>query len=212
MQKAEKIREKIKRAYKLADNNQGVAMVVVMVISAVIMAFCLSMLLVSYTLFAQTSRKTTQLRCKLLAQSYSDVLNEEFKKETSDSELQKYLCEQILAKKWIAKGSEADSGLSGTIEKLELVVDQNESNVAYGYTISTTFSYEDEEDDEEEPPVNNPGLQPGLDPTPVDSVGGIYEVTAVIKCSRGDGKGRDPQVYTIERQYTLSVSAANKGE
>lgn len=220
-----KIGKKIKRAYKLADNNQGVALVVVMVIGAVIMAFCLSMLLVTYTLFAQTSRKTTQLRCKMLAQSYSDVLNEEFKKETSDSELQTYLCEQIRDKKWIAKDSEADSGLSGTTEKLELVVDQSGSNVAYGYTISTTFSYEegddldedddeigdiDDDDDEEEQESGDPGPGPGSnpdDPASEDPVGGIYQVTAVIKCARGDGTGKDPQIYTIERQYTLTVKA-----
>jgi len=214
----QKVFRKIKNAYRLADNNQGVALVVVAIIGAVIMAFCLSMLLVSYTLFAQTSRQTTQLRCRLLAQSYSEVLGEEFNKKSDESELLQYLGDKIRKKEWIAVDSEADSDMTGTTDKLVLSVDQSSSNVAAGYTITTSFTYEDNEDTDDESGDGTPDeddedtKEPAEGESPVtpdepEEAGGTYLVTAFIKCTRGNGEGRDVQEYTIERQFTLNVSA-----
>lgn len=214
----QKVISRLKRAYKLADNNQGVALVVVMIIGAVVMAFCLSMLLVAYTFFAQTSRQTTQLRCRILAQSYSEVLGEEFNKKSEDSELLQYLGENIREKKWIAVDSEADSDMTGTTEELVLAVDQSTSNIAVGYTITTTFTYEDSDDadddnesgiiDDDDEDTKEPSEgEESSNPENPEDVGGTYLVTAVIKCVRGNDNDRDVQEYTIERQFTLNVLA-----
>ena len=61
----------------LRNNQSGVAMIMVLIVGAVILVFCLSLLLVTYSLFAQTSRQTTRLQCKMMAQSFSESLKEE---------------------------------------------------------------------------------------------------------------------------------------
>lgn len=59
-------------------------MITALVVGIVIFAFCLSTLLVSYTLFAQVSRTQIQLGCKNMAQTTSEVLLEELKNDNSE--------------------------------------------------------------------------------------------------------------------------------
>lgn len=209
---------RLKKAWKQCNNNDGVAMVVALVVGVVIMVFCLSMLLVTYTLFAQTSRQTTQLQCKLLAQSYSEALDKEFKKKTEDSELQKYLGEMIKDGTWISADDDVEEIPPGSFREVSMEIDQSDSNVAVGYSIVTTFSYESNESEDDE------GLIPGTDdddqddtdnPTDPDPsgpdeppapTGGSYIVHATIQCTRGDGNDRDVQSYLLESQYLVSVS------
>lgn len=57
--------------------NQGSAMMVAIVVSMVVLAFCLSLLLVSYALFSSSVRKVTQNQCRELAKSVSLELEQE---------------------------------------------------------------------------------------------------------------------------------------
>lgn len=82
----------------LRNNQSGVAMLMVLIVGAVILVFCLSLLLVTYSLFAQTARQTTRLQCKLMAQSFSESFQEEL--SDSSSELSVYLGKQISEGNW----------------------------------------------------------------------------------------------------------------
>jgi hypothetical protein len=57
--------------------NQGAAMIVAMVVGVVLMAFALSLLAVSYSLFSSASQRTTQLQCRELARSIDRELQRE---------------------------------------------------------------------------------------------------------------------------------------
>lgn len=209
---------RLKKAWKQCNNNDGVAMVVALVVGVVIMVFCLSMLLVTYTLFAQTSRQTTQLQCKLLAQSYSEALDKEFSKKAEDSELQKYLADMIKDGSWMSEDDDSEEAGPGSYSEVTMEIDQSASNVAVGYTIVTTFTYENNDSEEDDEPLpgtddddqDDTGNDPETDPTNPDEptqVGGSYIVHAVIQCMRGDGNGRDVQSYLLESQYVVSVSS-----
>ena len=64
-------------------------MITALVVGIIVFAFCLSMLLVAYTLFAQQSRNQVLLGCKTLACSTAEELEAEA--ADSSSELSKYL-------------------------------------------------------------------------------------------------------------------------
>lgn len=52
-------------------NNEGSAMIVAIVVSMVVMAFCLSLLLVAYSLFNSTVKKNKIEQCKSVMETYS---------------------------------------------------------------------------------------------------------------------------------------------
>ena len=56
---------------KQLNKNAGSAMIVALVVCVVVMTMCLMLLLVTYTLFSQTSRQNTQMQCKQMAQSFA---------------------------------------------------------------------------------------------------------------------------------------------
>ena len=60
-------------------NNRGAAMMVAVVIIGILMIFCFSLLLVSYTLFASQSKKTASFRNSQAANSLSKALETELK-------------------------------------------------------------------------------------------------------------------------------------
>lgn len=210
------------------SDDSGVAMIVVLIVGAVVMVFCLSLLLVTYTLFAQTSRQTTQLQCKLLAQSCSEMLGEEFK--NPDSELSGYLSEQIENGSWISedmmKGMEEGSLSPGTVSELTLNLGDEGALGDYNLTVTLTYSLniaeddgsgeEDEDDDQDNNltdgtgeesgvPETNPGGSQaggtGSEPGTAEAGNVTYSIKAFIRCMRGDGTDRDVQFYTIETIY-----------
>ena len=133
--------------------NAGVAMVMVMIVSAVVMVFCLTLLLVTYTLFSQNVRQMSSLQCKLLAQSVAESLAQEF--ENPDSELSKYLSAQIQNNTWVAQNVSAEAGAQGNeesagenaVSELELLLDAGGKTDDYRVSVTLTYSLNVADDD-----------------------------------------------------------------
>jgi hypothetical protein len=79
-----------KIADKKREKNQGAAMIIALVVSVVIMAFALSLLLLSYSLFSSVSGNTIQTQCKELAKSVNSELGQELMDTGYDSYEQQY--------------------------------------------------------------------------------------------------------------------------
>ena len=212
---------------KLHSDDSGVAMIMALIVGVVVMAFCLSLLLVSYSLFAQTNRKNTGLQCKLLAQSCGEMLEAELTDENSD--MTKYLQYKMQEESsaygaWIAENetTERIEELQGkglfTYEDLQLEID------ASGYEIHLFISYKHgagddvgdtgEEgngpDDEVEDGDAEAGIQEtvneGNTAKQAKSATEKRRVKITIQCIRGVASDRDKQVYTLEEEYVISVS------
>ncbi|MBO5509007.1 MAG: hypothetical protein J5962_00965 [Lachnospiraceae bacterium] len=216
---------------KKDKKNSGVAMIVVLVVGAVVLVFCLSLLLVTYTLFSQTNRQVTQIQCKILAQSTSETLAGELKR--SDSELVEYLGDQIQSGKWISEDTalseQADAQVTDTVS--ELVMNLDDKGQCGEYNIRVTFSYSLNiaDDDDEEGGDDNDDQDNTLNAEDIDveevsggaseggngnnseannnsegevpSGNGTYSIRAVIRCTRGNGTGREVQYYELETIY-----------
>ena len=205
------------RRRTVRNSNAGVAMVTVLIVSAIVMVFCLSLLLVTYTLFAQTSRQVAQLQCKLLAQSMFETLGEEL--ENPDSELTKYLGDQIKDGYWISQNAPAaeaeNPAAEDAIEELLLDLDDGEALGEYQISVTLTYSLNladddgssegDEKDDQDPDSSGQEGELPEGNPNEegkqTEAGNGSYAVKASICCMRGDGKDRDAQSYTVEAEY-----------
>lgn len=160
---------------RVLNNNRGSAMITALVVGLVILAFCLSMLLVSYTLFAQTSRQNTQLQCKNIAQSFSEELKSELE-DGKNAELTEYLKSEIGAKLDEAK-ADLEPGSTeipvATVD-MELKYSGDAADALAPFTVKVCFTA-----------------------TSVNSV------DAVITCIRGDENDRDVQMYSVNRTYRL---------
>lgn len=217
MKQKDRHHRKVCRRRIVRNSNAGVAMVTVLIVSAVVMVFCLSLLLVTYTLFAQTSRQVTQLQCKLLAQSMSETLGEELK--DPDSELTKYLGQQIEDGYWISQNApdteEEKSPAANAVTELLLDLDDGDALGEYQISVTLTYSLNladddgssegDEKDDQDQDPSGQEGGLPAGNPNgegkQSEAGNGSYAVKASICCTRGDKKDRDAQSYTIEAEY-----------
>lgn len=119
-----------KNIRKMLANNKGSAMITALVVGIIVFAFCLSMLLVAYTLFAQANRNQVQLGCKTVAWSTS----EELKAEMNDpgSELSSFLINKL------AEFDAAEAGGSNPVDrKVELTLDAG--SALGGYDVIVTF-------------------------------------------------------------------------
>lgn len=215
------------------DKNAGVAMVVVLIVGAVVMVFCLSLLLAAYTLFSQTNRQVTQEQCKILTQSTAEMLSAELK--NPDSALSGYLGTQIQSGKWISEET-AKTAEPGDIDAdavSKLVMTLEDGGESGDYHVAVTFSYslnlpeddggDDDDDDDDQDDTGNGGTSGGAESGGTsggtesggtaggtESGGtsggnGSYTIRAVIRCTRGDGTGRDVQYYELETVFS-SVS------
>lgn len=211
---------RVKKAVLTLKQNQGVAMIVAMIVGVVIMAFCLSMLLVTYTLFTQTSRQTTQLQCKLLAQSYVETMTKEFEKKPEDSELLTYLGERIKAtdnSKWIPMDEADENNPETGITEISFLFDDSSISGDFNYAIRTTFTYESNEVDDDE---DGGGIDDDdQDDTPGSGMaggggsstpsGGSYIVHVTTRCVKGGEAAisdKDSQNYTINSDFILNVN------
>ncbi|MBO4951490.1 MAG: hypothetical protein J6C99_01100 [Lachnospiraceae bacterium] len=70
-----KWKQKMEQLHK--RNQQGSAMIVAIIVSMVVVCFCLSLLLVSYALFQSSVRRVTQSQCQELAKTISIELEKE---------------------------------------------------------------------------------------------------------------------------------------
>ena len=69
---------------KLNKDNRGSAMIVAIVVSIIVIAFTLSLLLVSYSLFVSNERKVTQTQVKELSKSISLEIGDELTRPNYD--------------------------------------------------------------------------------------------------------------------------------
>lgn len=200
-----------KRFQKLHKDDSGVAMIFALIVGVVVMVFCLALLLVTYTLYAQTSRQTTLAQCKLYAQTVSETIGEELK--DTDSDLNHYLKNQIESNNWCDRLSEDMQ--PGAVKELMLDLTDNH---AEGYNVVVALSYEiseseesdepgeGEDDDDQDDDLKNidgkKGANYSLKEEPDDQAGnGSYTIIAKIKCVRGDLSDSDAQMYEIEKTY-----------
>lgn len=206
-------------------NNSGVAMIFAVIVGVVVMVFCLYLLLVTYTLYAQSSRQTTRTQCKLFAQSFQESFGQELNDENSS--LNKYLAQCINDGEWISEEeamATPSSELGTKVSEMKLDMSQD---VVSSYKLMVTLSYginesddeeestEDEKDDQDEdlnpdkPGENLPGEPSGDLPgeAPGTPGNGSYTVHAKITCVRDGLDASDVQSYTIEAEYpTVSLS------
>lgn len=194
---------------KVLKDNSGVAMIYSLVIGIVVSIFAVMLLMVTYSLYASSSRQTVQTQCRIMADSYADCLKGEL--EDTESTVYKYISEQLKA------------------GKKEIELDLIQDN----YTIYTHFeqviggtsnSSEDDngpvdEDDNdpnsvdvpampEEPTPGAPeGPDGGDDDTPASPVlpGSKKELKATIKCNKGGTGGIGEQSYTLTQYYKITV-------
>ena len=80
------------------ENNKGVAMIVCITVIAILIIFCFSLLLVSYTLYASQNKNLQSNRNAEAAKTLSTALTEELKAGEDDSFLCNYLRYNIVAK------------------------------------------------------------------------------------------------------------------
>lgn len=200
--------QKCKRACHLAlGNNRGVAMIYALIVGAVVMAFCLSLLLVTYTLYAQTNRQNTQLQCKLMAQTFAQQLEQDLKTNIDDSELVHYMGTSIKENSW--RSLEAEDNMEKATDYTKLFIDCD-SEVA-GYTYNVVFTYIINTADEDEGDVPGGGDSSEGNPAGGASGDGGAENTrnctvySTITCKRGDGKGRNAVSYTLNGEYDISI-------
>lgn len=163
---------------RMISDNRGSAMITALVVGIVIFAFCLSMLLVAYTLFAQTSRTEVALGCKNLAQSTAEEIGKELGDTATYSNvdsLSYYLVQK--GQEFKAAEDEANAGNAGERIEIEkkLRLELNSSNSSIdNYSIFVTFDFES-----------------------------AKKVNADIECYRDYGNLNDVQSYTVHTEYTL---------
>lgn len=163
---------------KLHKDDSGVAMIVALIVSVVVMVFCLSLLLVAYTLFSQTNRNNIQLQCKFLAQSYAEDLKEEM--EDTDSDMVKYLQYKMTDTAsaygvWISTDASAEEREEYTLKGVKTYEELNLEVDAEGYHIYLTVTHKplagtDEDDDTDNPDDEYEGTA-GQDPGGSSSAG-----------------------------------------
>ena len=158
----------------LIGNNQGSAMITALVVGVVVAGFCLSTLLVTYTLYAQTSRQTWQLRCRSIAQSFADNIELEF--DDKESELYQDIVSQLWSED--ADNPVAGDAPAGDPEPVTLTYTLTEPTEMEGMAVTMT-----------------------LDCTVRSRKA---KIIATIKCVRGDEHDRDAQSYTLTREFEVS--------
>ncbi len=202
---------------RLLKDNSGVAMIYSLVIGIVVMIFAVMLLMVTYTLYASSSRQTGQTQCRIMADSYAECLKGEL--NDSESTVYKYISEQLKAGE---KRIELD-----LIQENYTIYTQFEQIVGVGSGHSadddkTTETDDndpvDGETDDNEPDEGNtpgggqvpptPGNGPsGDDDTPAAPIqsGRTVELKATIKCNKGGTGGIGEQSYTLTQNYKIKV-------
>lgn len=218
---------------KRIKQNSGAAMVVALIVGAVILVFCLSLLLVSYTLFTQTNRQITQEQCRILTQSTMETLGKELK--NPDSELALYLGEQIKSGKWMSESdsnaADPDAIESDVVSELSMTVDSNDQTGDYHIQVTFTYEYnlpdddddeggggKDDQDDQDLGSESGKSQQTQTNNSSTSEPGqpagnGSYTVWATVKCMRGSESDRDVQFYEMKSEFaavTLKGADANE--
>lgn len=205
------------------NKDQGSAMIVALVVSVVIMVLCLSLIMITYTLFTQTSRRSGQAQCKEIAQSFAESIEKEV--EDPDSLFVRYLNERIQTtipeRYWcpIDSSEETDPKYSeDAISQLDLSITEIE-----GYTIYVSMTYEmvdnsDSEEDIESSDPDTPEAPGSSDPsdagdprdpdTPSEDPPAEPNyplATIMIKCIKGSDAVPDPLYYSTTIHANIPI-------
>jgi hypothetical protein len=182
-------------------DNRGSAMITAIVAGVVMAVFCLSLLLVTYTLYAQTARRNVQIQCKYAAGNMAAQLETQLKDKESElykglnAEIRKQNPDGSYSGTWAPVGnssSEADDIIEYKLDYLG----SEEAFKAYDFDVSFRYTKTGEE-------VSEAGGEAAdydgqftdsseADPDVWDEMAGSstgtgnYVVTMEITCSRGD--------------------------
>ncbi len=141
---------------KLKMDNRGSAMITAIVVGVVMIVFALAMLLVTYSLYAQSAKRTGQIQCRYLAEEIADELSSEL--SDNESELYKVLSAHVYKIRpgdslhtgtWKAVGVNATEAS----ETLEYDLKTGSDETLKEYEIGVVFSYiqgADDTDDTDE--------------------------------------------------------------
>lgn len=125
-------------------DNHGSAMISAIVAGVVMSAFAMSLILVSYTLYAQMNNRTTQIQCEYLAKEVCEEISDELSNKKSDmflklnKQVYRVSPEGIPSGVWAPKGNNK----SEYFDTLEYELDtKNTDNGLNGYKIYVDFTY-----------------------------------------------------------------------
>lgn len=77
-------------------NNEGVALIYALMAGTVAMVFCLMLLMISYSLYAQVSANNSDMQLKLAAETFAEALHDDLEYTGEErSSMTKYLAEEI---------------------------------------------------------------------------------------------------------------------
>ncbi|MBR6328711.1 MAG: hypothetical protein IKR68_03595 [Lachnospiraceae bacterium] len=182
-------------------------MLTAIVVGIVMTAFALSLLLITYTLYAQTAKRTGVLQCRYLAEEVADELAAELK--DTDSEIYKVLDSHVykdrpgegISGTWVPEGATsivgADSKLVYTLEgRSDHKLDTFDTTVVFTYVAGMGGEAESEVaggeyDREDVPPDEFSGTDLEDDWDKMASGGpalggGDCVVTIEVTCKKGD--------------------------
>ncbi|MBR4515367.1 MAG: hypothetical protein IKO61_10830 [Lachnospiraceae bacterium] len=90
----------IKKIYNKDNSNKGVAMIVCVTIIAILVVFCFSLLLVTYTLYASQNKNLQSDRNAEACKSLSTSIRQELTESSEESNLYKYIRYNVLQESW----------------------------------------------------------------------------------------------------------------
>ena len=125
-----------KRLNRFKLNNEGVALIYALMAGTVAMVFCLMLLMVSYSLYAQVSGNNSNMQLRYAAETFSQALRADLEEENTAkrSSMSKYISDEI--SRIITSGTDAEK--ANGIEML--VYDQSMGN----YCIYLSILYDTE--------------------------------------------------------------------
>lgn len=175
-------------------------MVMVLIVGAVVLAFCLSLMMLSYSLFSQTARQTGRKQCKILAQGLAETIGQEL--SDPQSELSEYLSEQIRAGRWVSTVAGNDAGQAQGADSTgltELKLNLDDGGTIGAYRLSVTLTYT--QNGVYGGTIDAEDADHSEDDTGDGTITVLHTVHATIKCIRGNETDRDVQYYVMESDH-----------
>lgn len=177
-------------------DNRGSAMIVSIVVSVVVMAFCLSLLLVAYSLYVSTAKETKFEQCKDITESFSKYItdeitkpvyldiNEMFNDMDSKNVIWFYLRYNLLQANWpkYIRDDSTDEDENKAYRYIKInSSDKNNTFSKYASCLSVCFYYEDDY-------VSDDGKEEN------------YTLHVIVSCNYGDTS------YSVENIFNLNIT------
>lgn len=194
-------------------DNSGVAMIYSLVIGVVVAIFAVMLLMVSYSLYVQSSKQIGQQQCRILADSFAENFAGELEDNTSDISL--YLSKRIsgeIEPKWVRMP--ADATEVSSIDMYFVPEDTNFDIMVHMSFGGADYCADDEktlkdDNDPEDDLQDDDDIPEGTTPLPGgdDGIGAgdVVDIEATITCSKGGVNGIDVQKYTVTRTYKVKI-------